>query len=328
MFFTYLLFARVQNEYKLLKQAMSNYIVLVHGWVKWPKSVGLVMEYMPGGDLTQFLSTNLEIPFMRFFLRVFYELSAALAFIHDDSTHKRVVHGDLKPENVLLTSDLHCKLSDFGSAQMVAIAGFTTSHGASQNKLDMTLAYAPPEKLKSLNIKPTKEHDTYSFGMMLYAILSGSLPYQRPSHERAFRESIIGGERPDEESIDELKATLPEHQQQILDVLRSMMRRCWAQDPSDRPTMLEVRDELKSLLEQQSEEAIAGEVSEMLEVVQVNIPNKEEHHFQPLHEFSPKTGKFEQGKVSNVLNFPTFNESTEWPQRELNLCITDKSTKC
>jgi len=289
-------FSRVQNEYKVLKQAMNNYIVSVHGWVKWPKSVGLVMEYMPGGDLAQFLGSSLKKPFILFFLRVFYEISVALAFIHDDSTHGRVVHGDLKPENVLLTSDLHCKLSDFGSAQIVALTGFTTSESSDSKKLDMTLAYAAPEKLKSLNIKPKKEHDTYSFGMMLYAILSGSLPYQRPNHERAFCESIIGGERPDEESIDELRAILPEHQQQILDVLRSMMRRCWAQDPSDRPTMLKVRDELKSLLEQQREEAIAGEVSEMLEVVKVNIPKKDAHHFQPLHEFSPKTGKFEQGK--------------------------------
>ena len=290
-------FFRVQNEYKVLKQAMNHYIVPVHGWVKWPKSVGLVMEYMPGGNLAQFLGNNLRKPFVRFFLRIFCELSAALAFIHDLSTHGRVVHGDLKPENVLLTSELHCKLSDFGSAQMVASTGFTTSESPDPKKLDMTLSYAPPEKLKSLNIKPKKEHDTYSFGMMLYAILSGSPPFQHPSYESAFRESIIGGERPEEESIDELRATLPEHQQQILDALRSIMRKCWAQDPSVRPTMLEVRDELKSLFEQQSEEAIAGEVSEILKIVQVNIPNKDAHHFRPLHEFSPKTGRFDQGKA-------------------------------
>jgi len=135
---------------------------------------------------------------------------------------------------------------------------------------------------------------------MLYAILSGSPPYQHSYHESAFRESIIGGERPDEESIDELRAILPEHQQQILDVLRSMMRRCWAQDPSDRPIMLEVRDELKSLLEQQSEEAIVAEVSEIIKIVKVSFPNKDENQFQPLHEFSPKTGRFEKGKFSNV----------------------------
>jgi len=279
---------------------MHNYIVRVHGWVKWPESIGLVVEYMPGGNLVQFLEDDSKKPYMLVFLRIFYELASGLAFIHNLPSSQRIVHGDLKPENVLLTSELHCKLSDFGSAQIVALTGFTTSHGASQNKLDMTLAYAPPEKLKSLNIKPKKEHDTYSFGMMLYAILSGSPPYQHSYHESAFRESIIRGERPDEESIDELRANLTEHQQQILDALRSIMRRCWAQDPLVRPTMLEVRDELKSLLEQQSEEAIAGEVSEMLEVVEVSIPNKEENQFQPLHEFSPKTGRFEKGKFSNV----------------------------
>jgi len=280
---------------------MHNYIVQVYGWVKWPTSIGLVMEYMPGGNLAQFINNDSMKDFVLGFLRIFYELASGLAFIHNLPSSQKIVHGDLKPENALLTSDLHCKLSDFGSAQMIALTGFSTPQAANQNKLDMTLAYSPPEKLKSLNINPKKEHDIYSFGMILYAILSGSPPYQHPSYESAFRESIIRGERPDEESIDERRATLTEHQQQILDVLRSIMRRCWAQDPSDRPTMLEVRDELKSLLEQQSKEAIAGEVSEMLEVVQVNIPNKEEHQFQPLHEFSPKTGKFQQGAFSKVL---------------------------
>jgi len=287
---------RLQKEFQLIQKAFNNHVVRVFGWVKWPEAIGLAMEYMPGGNLAQFLDDDVVGPSMLVFLRIFRELASALAFIHHLPGIKRIVHSDLKPENVLLTSQLHCKVSDFGSGHLVGITGFTTSQSDSPKKMDMTLAYAAPEKLKSLNIKPKKEQDTYSFGMMLYAVLSGSPPYQHTSHETAFRESIIKGERPDETSIDDMKATLCASKQHILDVLRSIMKMCWVQDPSDRPNMIKVQDDLQSLLDLQSEEQIANEVKVLLKSVRIYFPKKEESQLLPLHKFSPKQGRFVEGK--------------------------------
>jgi len=255
------------------------------------------MEYMPCGSLAQFLDDDSLRPFMLIYLRIFYELASALAFIHNLPAPCRVVHGDLKPENVLLTSELHCKLSDFGSSQMVALTGLTTSQSAITNKLDMTLAYAPPEKLESLNIKPRKEQDTYSFGMILYTILSGSPPYRHSSFESTFKELIMDGKRPDQASIDELRATLSEPQQQILDVLRSKMRKCWAQVSSDRPSMLDVQNDLQTFLAQKSEDEIAKEAEKIFNCshIKPNLPNKDQEPLQPLQDFSPKDGRFVQG---------------------------------
>ena len=176
----------------------------VYGWVKWPGSIGLILEYMPGGNLTRFVDDDDCRSSLLLFLRIFYEMASALAFIHNLPGSLPRVHGDLKPENVLLSSDLHCKLSDFGSSQVAAITGCSTSNYPKKPKiLDTTVAYAAPETLRSPNIKPKKEQDTYSFGMVLYMILSGSRPYQQPSRESSFTESIIRGERPDEEAINE-----------------------------------------------------------------------------------------------------------------------------
>jgi len=87
----------------------------------------LVLEYMPGGNLSRFLDDeDCNRSSMLVLLRVFFELSSGLAFIHNLPALHRVVHGDLKPENALLTADLHCKLSDFGSAQVIAFTGSTT----------------------------------------------------------------------------------------------------------------------------------------------------------------------------------------------------------
>jgi len=104
------------------------------------------------------------------------------------------------------------------------------------------LAYASPEKLRSLKTEPKKEQDTYSFRMILYVVLFGSPPYVNPGHEKAFIESIIRGERPEETSIQKLRTTLNENinKPKIFDVLQSIMTRCWVQNPSDRPSMIQV----------------------------------------------------------------------------------------
>ena len=286
---------RLKRELQALQQTMNKHIVCIYGPVQWPGSIGLVLEYMPGGNLTRFLDDDDSRSSLLLFLRIFFELASALAFIHNLPESLPLVHGDVKPENVLLTSDLHCKLSDFGSSQVAALTGCTTSDYPKSKKLDTTLAYAAPEKLRSLNIKPKREHDTYSFGMILYVILSGSRPYQHPSHEAAFIDSVIRGERPDEEAIDDLRVTLDETKQRILDVLQLMMRKCWAQNPSDRPKMIQVRDELQSVLEQQSSEDILSEVTQMLRSMSLNFPKKEEQKYLPLHKFVTKDQRFIQG---------------------------------
>jgi len=49
------LFFRLKRELQALQQVMNKHIVCVYGWVKWPGSIGLVPEFMPGGNLTRFL---------------------------------------------------------------------------------------------------------------------------------------------------------------------------------------------------------------------------------------------------------------------------------
>jgi len=280
---------------------MSKYIVCVYGWVKWSGSMGLVLEYMPGGNLTRFLEYDDCRSSLLLFLRIFFELASALAFIHNLPESPPLVHGDLKPENVLLTSDLHCKLSDFGSSQVAAFTSSSTSQHPKPKKLDTTLAYTAPEKLKSLNIKPKTQHDTYSFGMILYVILSGYRPYQHASHESAFIDLIIRGERPNEEAINELRVTLNESNRRILDFLQAMMTNCWAQDPSDRSKMVDVRDELHSIREQQSPGTDLTEIARMVQSMSLPPPKKEEQQYLPLHEFVTKDERFIKGYLLSII---------------------------
>jgi len=274
---------------------MNKHIVCVFGWVKWSGSLGLVLEYMPGGNLTRFVDDDDCRSYLLLFLRIAHEIVSALAFIHNLPGSLPLVHGDLKPENVLLTSDLHCKLSDFGSSQVAALTGCSTSDYPRTKKLDTTLAYAAPEKLRSLSIKPKIEQDTYSFGMILYVILSGSRLYQHPAEESSFIERSIRGERPDEQAINKLRYCLDKSKQRLLDVLQPMMRKCWAQNPADRPKMIQTRDELQSVLEQQSPDYILAEVTQIVRSMSLTIPKKEEQQYLPLHKFVTKDQRFIRG---------------------------------
>jgi len=178
------------------------------------------------------------------------------------------------------------------------VAAFTTSSTLDYlkpNKLDTTLAYAAPERLRSFITKPKVEQDAYSFGMILYVILSGSRPYKHSCYESAFIESIVRGERPDEKAINELRATLNETNQRILDVLQAMMRKCWAQNPSVRSKMVQVRDELLSLLEQQRPEDVLAEITQMMQSMSLSTPKKEEQQYLPLDKFLTKEERFIRG---------------------------------
>ena len=104
--------ARLQREYKILERLYGNeHIVRCIGW-REDAEVGpcIVMEYIDGETLTDYLETN---PSNKEKKRILNELLDALAYIHKH----QIVHNDLKPENILVTRNGHnVKLIDFGYA--------------------------------------------------------------------------------------------------------------------------------------------------------------------------------------------------------------------
>ena len=100
-----------------------------------PKNLYLILEYCPGGDLGYHLEqreffTEAEA---KFFVA---ELALALEYVHS----QRVVYRDLKPENVLIDSDGHAKLADFGLAK---------ENCASAHSFCGSPAYMTPEMLEN-----------------------------------------------------------------------------------------------------------------------------------------------------------------------------------
>lgn len=156
----------------------SKYLVHSHSHGFVNGNPYIVMDYCPGGDLYQILSNS----------RIDYSKVAACVLYGLKSLHLNgKVHRDLKPENVLKTRSGNYALTDFG------IAGDRTKRMTELNILGKpkqifgTYAYMPPEQVKpptkDVTVLPTT--DIFSFGVMMYRLITGTLPFGNLTDEKS-----------------------------------------------------------------------------------------------------------------------------------------------
>ncbi len=147
--------ARLQREYLILEMLYANeHVVRCIDW-RDDAEVGpcIVMEYIDGGTLADFLQTN---PSNKDKHRILNELLDAVGFIHKH----QVVHNDLKPENILITRNGHnVKLIDFGYADCDSNIDKATGG---------TKAFASPELVNRKTTDVTS--DIYSLGFIIKAL--------------------------------------------------------------------------------------------------------------------------------------------------------------
>ena len=129
------------------------------------------MEYVDGVPIHRFCEeSHLSVQDR---LRLFKNVCEAVQFAHQNL----VVHRDLKPDNILVTRDGTPSLLDFGTAKLLSpAAGGPESELTRQGFQSFTPQYASPEQVLGHPI--TTASDTYSLGVLLYLLLTGSLPYQ------------------------------------------------------------------------------------------------------------------------------------------------------
>ncbi|KAG8929027.1 hypothetical protein FRC01_005029 [Tulasnella sp. 417] len=147
-----------------------------------------------------------------------------------------IIHGDIKPDNVMITSELRAVLADFGiSSLMVDLevgTGLTTTSGAGG-----PARYRAIELLTADRARPTDKSDVYSFGMLILATMTGKSPFWRIQNDAVIVLAVADGITPKPEDHSELPPT---------DSLWGLMRRCWNPDPTERPCMKEIIGELEA----------------------------------------------------------------------------------
>jgi eukaryotic-like serine/threonine-protein kinase len=136
-----------------------------------------VMEYVAGEELLVYCERkNLGINER---LAIFRKICAAVSYAHQNL----IVHRDLKPSNILITKDGEPKLLDFGISKILsdeedAATGTATALGM------LTPKYASPEQFRGETV--TTATDVYSLGVILYELLTGSLPYDFKNGRAAY----------------------------------------------------------------------------------------------------------------------------------------------
>jgi 5'-AMP-activated protein kinase catalytic alpha subunit len=146
--------------------------------------------------------------------RFFQQIVSGIDYCH---AHM-VVHRDLKPENLLLDSDNNVKLADFGLSNMMRDGHFLSTSCGSPN-------YAAPEVISG-NLYAGPEVDVWSCGVILYALLCGSLPFDDDNIANLFRKIKSGA------------YVLPSH---LSDGARDLIPRMLIVDPMKRMTIAQIR---------------------------------------------------------------------------------------
>jgi eukaryotic-like serine/threonine-protein kinase len=173
--------ARIRREATLLTELDHPHVVRVLEVVEDGDGVALAMQYAPGGSLDDLLAERGRLAPGQV-VALAAPVADALA-----SAHRRgVLHGDVKPANVLFTSDGEPLLSDFGVARTLGRVTTDTTSG--------TAEYLAPELLDGA--VPDPGADVYSLAVVCYQALAGAVPYRGVSPLAVIRAADAGAHRP------------------------------------------------------------------------------------------------------------------------------------
>ncbi|CAI9109755.1 OLC1v1009636C1 [Oldenlandia corymbosa var. corymbosa] len=204
---------KVRREIKILRLFMHPHIIRLYEVIETPTDIYVVMEYVKSGELFDYIveKGRLQEDEARSF---FQQIISGVEYCH----RNMVVHRDLKPENLLLDSKCNVKIADFGLSNIMRDGHFLKTSCGSPN-------YAAPEVISG-KLYAGPEVDVWSCGVILYALLCGTLPFDDENIPNLFKK-IKGG-----------IYTLPSH---LSAGARDLIPRMLIVDPMKRMTIPEIR---------------------------------------------------------------------------------------
>ncbi|XP_066548097.1 5'-AMP-activated protein kinase catalytic subunit alpha-2 [Amia ocellicauda] len=170
---------KIKREIQNLKLFRHPHIIKLYQVISTPTDFFMVMEYVSGGELFDYICKNGRVEDSEA-CRLFQQIISAVDYCH----RHMVVHRDLKPENVLLDANMNAKIADFGLSNMMSDGEFLRTSCGSPN-------YAAPEVISG-RLYAGPEVDIWSCGVILYALLCGTLPFD-DEHVPTLFKKIRGG---------------------------------------------------------------------------------------------------------------------------------------
>ena len=161
---------RLKKEIKILKKLRHKNIIQLYDIMESKRNLYFVMEYCKNGELFDYIVSKKRLKETEACC-FFQQIINGVDYLHKQG----IIHRDLKPENLLLDDNYHIKISDFG------LSTFYTKNNYLQTACG-TPSYAPPEMLEGHEYNG-EATDVWSCGIILYAMLCGTLPFSESQEE-------------------------------------------------------------------------------------------------------------------------------------------------
>ncbi|KAJ9140334.1 hypothetical protein P3X46_030993 [Hevea brasiliensis] len=212
------------SEVALLFRLSHPNIVTFVAACKKPPVFCIITEYLAGGSLRKYLHQQepYSVP-LKLVLKLALDIARGMQYLHSQG----VLHRDLKSENLLLGEDMCVKVADFGISCLESQCG-------SAKRFTGTYRWMAPEMIKEKH--HTKKVDVYSFGIVLWELLTALTPFDSMTPEQAAFAVCQKNARPP------LPPACPV-------AFSHLINRCWSSNPYKRPHF----DEIVSILGRYSE---------------------------------------------------------------------------
>ncbi|KAF7333365.1 Protein kinase domain-containing protein [Mycena venus] len=187
------------------------------------KRLCLVSPWMENGNVMEFLRSEPSHPIR---LSLILDVALGLEYLHEN----KMVHGDLKGINILVTPSRRACIADFGLSSIInaVTLRLTTASAPARGG---TARYQAPELFQGESTK-TFETDIYAFGCVCYEILTGKIPFHELSNDMKVMWEVAAGKRP---------AQPPSYSGTIaLDSLWELLQSCWNGQAQMRPNASQI----------------------------------------------------------------------------------------
>ncbi|MED6205197.1 hypothetical protein PIB30_015760 [Stylosanthes scabra] len=232
------------NEFVILSQINHRNVVKLLGCCLETEIPLLVYEFIPNGNLFQYLhDQNEDLPMtweMR--LRIATEVAEAIFYLHSAASQP-IYHRDVKSTNILLDGKYRAKVADFGASKMISLEDthLTTA-------VQGTFGYLDPEYFHTSQL--TEKSDVYSFGVVLVELLTGQKPISSSRTEEAKSLSHYFVSSMEENRLFDIidERVAKEGEREHIVTVANLAYRCLELNGRKRPSMKEVTSELYKIL--------------------------------------------------------------------------------